>query len=231
MNFLKIKAKNDRYFKEHSFPEMTSEYIADFEPVRSERKSKFVLSEHIRRQTTVECILENREKNITALNFANALLAGGAYTMGGNAQEESLCRASMLYYTIRDVKEFYRANLRHITPDYTDGMIYSKNVPVIRNDSGEMLDTPVLCDFITCPAVNRYEANLCFMPKAKTNEIMEKRIGKIVSLAMSELPDLIILGAFGCGAFGNDRNDILPMFERAVNSFCGDGTEIIFAIP
>lgn len=231
MNFLKIKADNDRYFREHSFPEMTSEYIADFEPVRIERKSRFVLSENIRRQTTVECILENRERNITALNFANALVPGGAYTMGGNAQEESLCRASMLYYTIKDVREFYRANMRHIAPDYTDGQIYSKNVPVIRSDKGEMLEKPVLCDFITCPAVNRYEANLCFMSKAKTNEIMEKRIEKIVSLAMSKLPDLIILGAFGCGAFGNDRNVVLPMFERAVNSFCGDSIEIIFAIP
>lgn len=231
MNYLKIKEDNDRYFGEHSFPQMTSEYVADVFPVKRERKEPFVLAENTRKQTAVECILENGGKHIIALNFANALFAGGAYTVGGSAQEESLCRASMLYYAIKDESGFYGANLRHGAPDYTDGMIYSRNVPVIRNDGGEMLGTPVLCDFITCPAVNRYEAAELLMPKEKTNEIMERRIAKIVFFAAEQLPELIILGAFGCGAFGNDRNDILPMFERAVNSYCGGEAEIIFAIP
>lgn len=230
MNFLKIKSENDRYFKEHEFPEMRSEYIPDFTPVRRQRTNKLVISENIRSRSTVDCILENREKRVIALNFANALVPGGAYLMGGNAQEESLCRASMLYYTIKETGKFYSANRRHITPDYTDGMIYSENVPVIRNDEGDLLESPVLCDFITCPAVNRYEARLCFMPINKTNEIMRLRIEKIVSFGMSKSPELMILGAFGCGAFGNRREDIFPMFEAAVNEFTDDNTEIIFAV-
>ncbi len=228
MNFLRIKSENDIFFKENDFPEMKSEYFSDFIPVKAERETPFYVNENIRRQTTVECILEHIDKKITALNFANALVAGGAYVIGGNAQEESLCRASMLYYTIKGVKAFYSANRKHFSADYTDGMIYSENVPVIRDDTGRLLENPVNCNFITCPAVNRREAWL--MPLRKINGIMERRIEKIVALAVSKKPDIIILGAFGCGAFGNSREDVLPMFERAVNAYGGNG-EFIFAIP
>ncbi|MCM1577954.1 MAG: TIGR02452 family protein [Ruminococcus sp.] len=230
MNFLKIKAENDRYFAEHDFPEMVSEYIPDFTPIKRERRERFSVEENITHESTVECILRNSGKCTVVLNFANALIAGGGYIMGGNAQEESLCRASMLYYAIKGVNEFYGANRRHMTPDYTDGQIYSRNVPLIRNDSGEMLESPVTCDFITCPAVNRYEAAVLLMPREKTNKIMERRIGKIASPAMSKEPQVIILGAFGCGAFGNRREEVFPMFERAVNRFTDESAEVIFAV-
>lgn len=208
---------------------MKSEYISDYSPIPCQRADKYILKEHIVKQTTIECILAHSDKKIIALNFANAIVAGGAYLLGGNAQEESLCRASMLYYAIKPVTEFYSANRRHITADYTDGMIFSENVPVIRNDRGEMLSSPVSCDFITCPAVNRYEA--FFLSKNAANSIMERRIEKIVSFAAQKHPRLIILGAFGCGAFGNKREDVLPMFERAINAYTDSSSEIIFAIP
>lgn len=229
-SYMTIKRENDRIFSEKYTETMTSEYFPQFEPVRMGRTVPFELSAHTVKLTTIECILNNRHKHCAALNFANALVPGGAYLMGGNAQEESLCRASMLYYAIKDVKQFYQANMKHITADYTDGIIWTENVPVIRNDRGEFLAEPVMCDFITCPAVNRYESALLISSK-KANEIMERRIGRIVSLAQSKKPELIILGAFGCGAFGNKREDIMPMFERAINLYTSDDTDIIFAIP
>lgn len=230
MNNLTIKKENDRIYVSRFSDSMRSEYYPEFSPVPVSRSTEYKIADHTVSMTTVECILSNRKKHCAALNFANALVPGGAYLIGGTAQEESLCRASMLYYAIKDVKEFYSANFRHITADYTDGIIWTENVPVIRNDSGEQLEEPVMCDFITCPAVNRYESAL-LIPKAKANEIMERRIERIVSLAEQRKPGLIILGAFGCGAFGNKREDILPMFERAINKFTSDDTDIIFAIP
>lgn len=229
MNYLKIKSENDRIFKEQGSCAV-SEYIPDHVPVKAPRDIPFVLADNTVKLTTVECIFENSGRKTIALNFANALVPGGAYIMGGNAQEESLCRASLLYYTIKDVKEFYSANRRHILPDYTDAMIFSENVPVIRDDSGAMLGAPVSCDFITSPAVNRYEAAL-LISKSRLDGVMERRIEKIVSFAASKDPEIVILGAFGCGAFGNDRREILPMFERAVNAYGGNSAEYIFAIP
>ncbi len=231
MNYIGIKKDNDRLFLtgQGVYRGMKSEYISDFSPVECTRKDRYILSDNIKKETTVECILRNAGKNIIALNFANGVVPGGGYALGAKAQEESLCRASMLYYTIKDVKEFYAANRKHFRADYTDGMIYSENVPVIRDDSGEYLERPVLCNFITCPAVNKTE--MFFMSRQRVNGIMERRIGKIVSFAVSKKPDVIILGAFGCGAYGNDRDDILPMFEIAINSYSDGKSEIIFAIP
>lgn len=229
MNNLKIISDNKRLFESGAFEGMESEFISDFIPIEKSRSERFILSDNTVKMTTVECILKNAGRKIIALNFANALVPGGGYLLGANAQEESLCRASGLYYAIKEVKEFYSRNRRHILPDYTDGMIFSENVPVIRNDSGEMLETPVRCGFITCPAVNRYEAVM--IPQKKLDKAMERRIEKIVSFAVSKEPELIILGAFGCGAFGNKRKDVMPMFERAVNTYSDGRAEIVFAIP
>ncbi len=229
MGHIKIKKENDQIFKNNGFAGMSSEYIKDFTPVKMVRSSHYTLTDNIVPMTTVECIISNRDKNMIALNFANAIVAGGAYIIGGTAQEESLCRASGLYYTIKSTKEFYSENRKHILADYTDGMIYSQNVPVIRNNAGEMLESPVLCNFITCPAVNRYEAFM--IPSSKLDDVMKRRIEKIVSFAQSQKPDLIILGAFGCGAFGNKRDTVFPQFEQAINEYTDSTADIVFAVP
>lgn len=232
MKYIKIKLDNDRIFRGNSFNNMYSEIFSDFSVSEKIKRNKiFRISENISPVTTVQCILDNSEYGkITALNFANAMYAGGGYILGGNAQEESLCRASMLYYTIRTQKKYYRANRFHILPDYTDNMIYSQNVPVIRDDSGKLLDNPIKCDFITCPAVNRTFAKFIFSDK-KINDKMTVRIDKIISLAVSKNPDIIILGAFGCGVFGNKRETVFRIFEDAVNSLVPDDIKVIFAIP
>lgn len=230
MNFKEIKLDNDRIFAQGSYPDMSSEYYPDFTAESAGTGRKFKVSEHIRRQTTIACVLENAGKKIIALNFASAKNPGGGYVNGANAQEESLCRCSLLYYTIKDCEEYYTTNRNHKGADYTDGMIYSSNVPVIRNDSGERLPEPVLCDFITCPAVNRRAAG-SYISDDKLNATMEKRIGKLTALAVSKKPELIVLGAFGCGVFGNRRETVYPMFERAIERYWDGNSEIIFADP
>ena len=210
---------------------MFSETVFSVSGNTIQREKYYSVSEHIEQVTTIQAILKySEQKNIIALNFANAMFAGGGYILGGDAQEESLCRASMLYYTIRTQKKYYRANRFHILPDYTDNMIYSRNVPIIRDDSGKLLDNPSKCDFITCPAVNRTFAKFIFTDK-KINDKMTVRINKIISLAVSNKPDVIILGAFGCGVFGNKRETVFRIFENAVNSFVPDDIKVIFAVP
>ncbi len=165
-----------------------------------------------------------------ALNFANAMYPGGGYVLGRNAQEESLCRASVMYYTIKTCKKYYRKSRLHILPDYTDVMIWSENVPVIRNDKGDLLQTSLKCDFITCPAVNRNFAK--FMMKGKRiDRIMRKKIERITTLAVMKKPDVLILGAFGCGMFGNKRKKVFPVFEEMINKYVPENIEVIFAIP
>ncbi len=227
MNFTEINAENERMFKAGKFDGMKSDYIKDYTPTERGRTETFKISEHIVKLTTIACVIENRESKCIALNFASAYHPGGGYLTGAKAQEESLCRASGLYYTLRGVTAFYEDNKRGGI-EYTDGMIFSQNVPVVRDDSGKALAEPVLCDFLTVPAVNRNKARS--LSREQTNQIMERRINKIVSFCAETDSKTVVLGAFGCGVFGNDRNDVLPMFERAINKFGGD-KQYIFAIP
>jgi len=136
----------------------------------------------------------------------------------------------MLYYSIKTQRKYYLKNILHLSPAYTDTMIYSENVPIIRDDSGRLLENPVYCNFITCPAVNRTLARF-IIPEKKIIKIMERRINKIISFAMSKSPDLLILGAFGCGAFGNNRETIFQIFENSINSYIDEKSDIIFAVP
>ncbi len=228
---MKIKSENDRIFKNGNFNMVSETVFSVSEIPEIKREKYFSVAENTVKETTIQAILSRAGRgNITALNFANAMYAGGAYVLGGNAQEESLCRASMLYYTIRNQKDYYRRNRLHILPDYTDTMIYSENVPIIRNDFGELLEKTVLCNFITSPAVNRTFAKFIFSQK-KINNIMYSRIEKIIMLSLEKKTDILILGAFGCGMFGNRRETILPMFEEIINKYVSDSIEVIFAIP
>ena len=230
MNFLKIKSENDKIFKNNSYPDMQSEVFQDVTAQSVQRTWEFQISEYLICTDTISAILKYGRGKTIALNFANAMYAGGGYILGGNAQEEALCRASMLYYTIKTAKTYYHANRLHVLPDYTNHMIYSRNVPVIRDNSGNLLESPEICDFITCPAVNRTFAKFLFSQK-KLNLIMEQRIENIIRLCAVHKPDVLILVAFGCGVFGNKREIVYPQFEKAINQYLSDEITIIFADP
>ena len=60
---------------------------------------------------------------------------------------------------------------------------------------------------------------------------MERRITMIVQLTVSQNPDTIIFGAFGCGEFGNKREVVYPMFEKTINHYVPDHIRILFADP
>ena len=230
MNALQIKHENDALFRDGHFPEMRSEIFRDIPADPVQRETAFRGEEHILQTDTVSAVLQFRGRRVCALNFANANFPGGAYVLGGNAQEEALCRASLLYYTIRTAHGFYRANHLHVLPDYTDTMIYSRHVPVIRDNAGNRLETPMNCDFLTSPAVNRTFAKF-LMPQRRIDRIMAGRIEKIIQLAAMQRPEVLILGAFGCGVFGNRREAVYPLFEAAINQYLPEDMEVIFADP
>ena len=230
VNAIAVKRENDRIFREGSFPEMRSETFFRLDPVPVERETAFRVEDALVRTDTISAVLQHRGKRVCALNFANANFPGGAYVLGGNAQEEALCRASLLYYTIRTQHVYYRRNRLHVFPDYTDAMIWSEHVPVIRDNDGNMLGTPMSCDFITCPAVNTTFARF-LLSRRRIQATMQRRIEQIILLAAQKRPDVLILGAFGCGVFGNRREDVYPMFEAAIGRYLPDGIEVVFADP
>ncbi|MDP4178237.1 MAG: TIGR02452 family protein, partial [Bacillota bacterium] len=197
------------------------------------RALKYIVTKNIINCGSITALHNLRDKGLNGeiiiLNFANAMFPGGAYIIGGNAQEESLCRASMLYYSLKYGKHYYNYNRMHIMPTYSDIMIYSQDIPVIRNDDGVLLKNPATCSFITSPAVNRRFAKF-FYSSSKINEIMDNRIRNIICLTAQKKPKAVILGAFGCGVFANKREFVYSTFEKYINMYIDDEIQVIFAV-
>ena len=198
------------------------------------RKTPFRISDNLMQTDTISCIRQLRETEtgeIVALNFANANVPGGGYRFGGDAQEESLCRCSMLYAAIAPQKEYYRWHRLHPTPFYSDRILISPHIPIIRTMDGTLTANPVDCTFVTCAAVNRRIAKIFLVPDKCIERTMKRRISRIVSLTAQRKPAVIVLGAFGCGAFGNKRKAVYPMIEAAVDRFVPDEIRVVFAAP
>ncbi|OWZ84788.1 TIGR02452 family protein [Natranaerobius trueperi] len=169
--------------------------------------------------------------NPVCLNFASAINPGGGFLNGNSAQEESLCRVSSLYSSINSKKEFYVANKAFSSALYTDYMIYSPEVPVFRDINDTLLDKPFYTSFITAPAVNAKIVTTQEPENINLIEIiMRSRISKIISLASFLGHDSIVLGAFGCGVFENDVNDVARYFEENLKNKAILFNKIVFAI-
>ena len=162
------------------------------------------------------------------LNFASATHPGGGFLGGARAQEEYLARSSGLYACIRDnaMYEFHRSRR---DPLYTNYAIYSPEVPVFRSDDGSLLDEPYTVGIITCPAVNANKVD--FKRKNEIGPAMWLRILKVLSIGVKHAHNSIVLGAWGCGAFGNDGREIAGLFYRTLErNFKGVYGQVVFAI-
>lgn len=160
-----------------------------------------------------------------ALNFANGVNPGGGFLTGARAQEEVLCRSSALYATLTG-DPMYAEHRKRLLPDSTDWAILSPDVPVFRNDAGSPLDRPWLLSFITCaapyaPAVGQ----------PLSGNLLQRRIHRVLEIARAYAFEAIVLGAWGCGAFGNDGHRTALDFRQAIEQeFTGAFSDIVFAI-
>jgi uncharacterized protein (TIGR02452 family) len=155
----------------------------------------------------------NGMENPLCLNFASAKNPGGGFLGGSEAQEENLAKSSGLYPCIVQMSAMYEANRSLKTCVYSDDMIYSPKVPVFRDDEYQFLDEAFLASMVTAPAVNR-GAIARNEPERldQVASIMCARIDKLLALAIHHRHKCLILGAWGCGVFGNRAEDMAKWF-------------------
>lgn len=158
----------------------------------------------------------------------------GGFLGGSQAQEESLARSSGLYPCLTRYMEMYDTNRQYPSCLYTDQMIYSPDVPVLKNDAGMLLDKPYVLSFITSPAVNA--------GAVQENEpqhidrialVMRDRIRKVLSVALHQGHTTLVLGAWGCGVFRNEPRDVAAYFSEHLTNggmFAHCFERVVFAI-
>ena len=158
-----------------------------------------------------------RHYKVGVLNFASAKHPGGGFLRGALAQEESIARVSTLYPSLVKYPEFYNHNLSLKTSLYSDYIIYSEGVSIFKDDYGDYLKEPYNIDVITSPAPNagavrsNEKHNI-----SKIYPTMENRIRKIIQVAVLNNIDCLVLGAFGCGVFANNLNDVAEIFRKVL---------------
>ena len=167
-------------------------------------------------------------------NFASATNPGGGVTKGSSAQEECLCRCSTLYFCL-NTKEmwagFYSPHRYMQDPIHNDDCIYTPGVIVFKSDTAAPAPLPesdwYSVNVITCAAPNLRLLptngmnpgdgnNAVKMTRAQQQALHEKRLTRILDVAVAGGNEVVILGAFGCGAFENDPEAVAAAFSHVI---------------
>ncbi len=113
------------------------------------------------------------------------------------------------------------------------GLIHSPDVPVFRDDEGgHLLEEPYACAFLTSPAPNEkvvVERNAS--RAAEADRVMRGRVERALVVAAHHRHRHLVLGAWGCGVFGNDPSVVADAFARALEGpIAGAFDEVVFAV-
>ncbi len=170
------------------------------------------------------------------LNMANARSAGGGWEHGALAQEEALCYRSSLSKTLK----------KHYYPLPDKGGIYSPFILVIRENLKSGHDLLDLTNPAQLPVISAVSMAAICIPQITTDakgsqkyafaqdrRLMEEKMRVILRIAAKNGHRQIVLGAFGCGAFANPRQEVARMWAfvlREAEFAGGWWSDVIFAV-
>lgn len=168
------------------------------------------------------------KKRIAVLNFASYKNPGGMFLNGSQAQEESLCHESFLYNVLSQfVTKFYDWNNAHKNKAlYQNRGLYSPDIVFCRE--GKM----ALCDVITCAAPNKSVGKRYRTVSDEENtKVLRSRIQFVLDIAKDNQVNTLILGAYGCGVFGQDAKEVASIFKEYLETTHPCFESVVFAIP
>lgn len=195
----------------------------------------------VSRKRSFEAALGYRLYPTCVLNFASATNPDGGVQWGANAQEECLCRCSTLYANLTTQetwKPFYEAHRKQNDPLYNDDCIYTPEVVVFKTDTRE----PELmhpedwwkANVITCAAPNlRPDQDGNMRVHINSQELYDlhvKRMRRILNIAAKNENTVVILGAYGCGAFRNPPEIVASAMRQVIEEFRYHFRVIEFAV-
>jgi len=176
---------------------------------------------------------ENGESDpgILVLNLASSTHPGGQTRKGASAQEEDLCRRTSLLLSLESdgAKKYYDYNNARKTHMGSDGVMISPYVEVLKDGSSETLSEPFPVSVMSC-AAPMIRLGLEGMSQQEYEVMLCHRIQGMLLTAASQNYRHLILGAFGCGVFGNDAAVVSNLFYHAIQnlSFHGKGSDQLF---
>ncbi|MBO4473583.1 MAG: TIGR02452 family protein [Clostridiales bacterium] len=189
---------------------------------------------------------ENPGAKIAVHNFANAFHPGGGVTKGSSAQEECLCRTSTLYPVINSHRmrsSYYQHHDDLNTAKSSDSLIYSEGIVILKTDEDLPRRMPkedwVTVDVITMAAPDLRDKSNIHVPLVNGGTYMNdaelfgyhvKRAIHMLTCAAAKGANILVLGAFGCGAFRNDPDVVARAYKTVLTQFQPVFDKIVFAV-
>ena len=223
--------------REHHTAKVSEETLRDYYDKHT-RQGRLIVEQNTSFESARKYSNSAEVGKVCVLNFANPHYAGGGVLNGAMAQEECLCRSSNLYPIISQegkiFEDYYLYNRIRNDTMFTDRLIYTSGVTIFKSDD----PLPVLqgekewfsVDVITCAApyvLKRKQINRAYLLS-----VFKSRIYNIIESALENDAKILVLGAFGCGAFGNPPKVVARAFYEVIceENYCEKFESIIFAI-
>ena len=228
--------KRTEVFDEHNYP-------AFHRPTREE---KITVTRHRSFEAAMKLHKENPIARIAVMNFASAIHPGGGVQSGSGAQEECLCRCSTLYPLLdRESlrKSFYQRHYNLHSSKATDTLIYTEGVVVCKTDTGYPERMPpedwFMVDVMTVAAPDLRRKSNPYAELLDNGAVMNdaelfgyhvRRAIHMLTVAASKGADILVLGAFGCGAFQNNPEVVAKAYQTALLLFPKVFQKVEFAV-
>ncbi|KXH62028.1 hypothetical protein CNYM01_02321 [Colletotrichum nymphaeae SA-01] len=159
--------------------------------------------------------ISNKETRVAVLNMASPLTPGGGFVNGAGSQEESLCMRTTLLPSLKD--EYYRL------PEL--GAIYTPDVLVFRDEDADDVLEKRDRWFVDCisaamlrnPEIERDEdTGFSHYVQEKDRQLILEKMKIVLRICQLKGIKTIVLGAWGCGAYGNPVAEVAKAWKKAL---------------
>ncbi len=151
---------------------------------------------------------------------------GGNYLQGGWSPEAQLCAESTLFPVLEGLKGFYEGNRQSM-----HGGLYSDRAVYLEDITFTTEGTVKKRDVLAIAPPNRKMALDNHRSEAECAMDLSHRIEALMRISAVHETDTLILGAFGCGALGNDDQVVAESFKAWLDGHPGLFQTVLFVIP
>lgn len=185
------------------------------------------LTSSSRRASATSRDTTSKPRNVCLLSMASPLRPGGGFLDGATSQEEFLCMRTTLYPSLWD--EFYRL------PEV--GGILTPDVLVHRDSTPDADELPkrerFFVDVISSAMLRFPETNNVRRPADgeegaegactcgvsycdRDRELVTRKMRAVMRMAQQQGAEKLVLGAWGCGAYGNPVKEVAKIWKRVL---------------
>ncbi len=176
---------------------------------------------------TTQTLTREYGKTFAVLNMANAIFPGGGYIEGHAAQEENIFRRTDCHFSLTDEvvnpeTGLYRVDVHHLISGTNGETLLDLNRPRVCIRGPEDIHAPGfgyawLQDEDIFPFYELRSAAIDLRDgKHYDHAEMNKRIcAQFDTLEKANVRHLV-LGAFGCGAFGNPAKKVAEIYQKQI---------------